>query len=190
MTERKKMAGLTLPPKGRATPPTEDTRHDPTETGEASRPAATTTNAAGRSTSANKPASKATAKSGPTVVPARIPSTLYDALATHVVHQEQELGGRPSYAQVVTWACEEEGEAIVQDALAAVLAAVPDRRAPRGTRPAASNTTAISFRFFPDELDLVNGLQDRLRTAVGPELASRATRTAILIAALSRAVRT
>lgn len=183
MTERKRLSGIEFP----TPPPPKAPRRVPASSEEA----ADTTMAVPPRRSSDTPskaATKAPVRKGPTVVPARIPASLYDELVVHVARQEQ-LGGRPSYAQVVTWECESSGEAIVQDAIASVIAALPDRHAPRGRRPAASSTTAISFRFFPDELEIVNGLQDRLRAALGPELASRATRTAIIIAALSRALR-
>jgi hypothetical protein len=104
------------------------------------------------------------------VVAARIPTQLWDAVI------DGPLSGRerPSYAQLITWTCQDQPDDVVRQ-IRANLA--PDRT-PRGRR-LASPVNTITVRFRHDELAAFDELIERASTA-----GQRVTRTAGIIAAL------
>lgn len=119
-----------------------------------------------------------TAGPGAKMVGARIPKPLYDALLEQLTHQTP----RPSYAQLVTWACEDH-PAEVTDGTRRALGVDRDPRAPRGSRR-ASDTIAVTLRFWPEELAIVDALQARIQAPRGV----RVTRTAVIVAALQESI--
>lgn len=115
-----------------------------------------------------------------------IPTRLYNELVARVrAHLEQ-----PSYAQVVTWACEDVPEQVVQATIdhllhtkAATGRAREGRRVPRGRPPRAEATVKLTMRFLPEELETLTHLQG---TITAPE-GTRLTRTAVICGALQAA---
>lgn len=108
-----------------------------------------------------------------TVVPARLPRALYQAVVNHVLGTSIE---RPSYAQLVVWTIQDHDSEVL-DELTQQLAV--DARRPRGRR-LASDVVPIAIRFHGDEIDTLNALTAK---------ADGCTRTAAIIAAFRVAVR-
>ena len=104
------------------------------------------------------------------VVAARIPTQLWDAVINGPLSGRE----RPSYAQLITWTCQDQPDDVVRQ-IRANLA--PDRT-PRGRRLAAPVNT-ITVRFRHDELAAFDALIERASIA-----GQRVTRTAGIIAAL------
>lgn len=114
--------------------------------------------------------SNAPAIGGFIVVAARIPTHLWDAVINGPLSGRE----RPSYAQLITWTCQDQPDDVVRQ-IRANLA--PDRT-PRGRRLAAPVNT-ITVRFRHDELAAFDELLETASTA-----GQRVTRTAGIIAAL------
>jgi hypothetical protein len=104
------------------------------------------------------------------VVAARIPTHLWDSVINGPLSGRE----RPSYAQLITWTCQDQPDDVVRQ-IRANLA--PDRT-PRGRRLAAPVNT-ITVRFRHDELTAFDDLIERASIA-----GQRVTRTAGIIAAL------
>lgn len=111
-------------------------------------------------------------------VPARIARSLYDELSNALAG----LNERPSYAQIIAWACTKHSED-VRDLLLAKAA--HDAKALRGRRPAQDQTT-IAPRFLPDELAALDNMIDRVVQQSVP--ARKITRTAAISAAIQSAL--
>ena len=110
-----------------------------------------------------------------TVVPARIPSALWQSVVDGpLAHRE-----RPSYAQLLAWTLEDHAT----DVLRRLRANLAPDRTPRGRRPAAP-VNAIAVRFRPEELALLDGLISQVQA----DEATRVTRTAAIIATLQVAL--
>lgn len=107
----------------------------------------------------------------------RIPTALYNDLKTYLA------GGqvRPSYAQLALMACQLHPQEVVTTARESLLA---DLSAYRGTGQAARPTTALSPRFWPDELAEIDSIQQQIDV---PRRV-RVTRTSVITAALQIAV--
>jgi len=103
-------------------------------------------------------------------VAARIPTQLWDAVINGPLSGRE----RPSYAQLITWTCQDQPDDVVRQ-IRANLA--PDRT-PRGRRLAAPVNT-ITVRFRHDELSAFDELIESASIA-----GQRVTRTAGIIAAL------
>ena len=104
------------------------------------------------------------------VVAARIPTHLWEAVINGPLSGRE----RPSYAQLITWTCQDRPDDVVRQ-IRTNLA--PDRT-PRGRRLAAPVNT-ITVRFRHDELAEFDELIERASIA-----GQRVTRTAGIIAAL------
>lgn len=110
------------------------------------------------------------------VVAARIPTHLWDAVINGPLSGRE----RPSYAQLITWTCQDQPDDVVHQ-IRVNLA--PDRT-PRGRR-LASPVNTITVRFRHDELAAFDALIERASIA-----GQRVTRTAGIIAALQVAAGT
>lgn len=106
----------------------------------------------------------------------RIPTQLYDAVQEWLAQQAE----RPSYAQLVTWACEDQPDKVA-DGVRRTTAA--DRRRPRGSVRAGA-TTPLTLRFLTQELQIV----DAIREHVTGVPATKITRTATVISAMQVAI--
>lgn len=110
-------------------------------------------------------------------VPVRVPPTLYSD-----VNQDLLAGPeRPSYGQLVIWACEDHPESVVE-AVRKSRPALNSRR-PRGHRMAAPDVQ-ITLRVRASE----RALLDELAARVQPEDGKAVTRTEVAIAALKQAL--
>lgn len=122
---------------------------------------------------------KATAAAGvdgPRAVAARVQTSLYEDLGAYLAGMREA----PSYAQLVTWACQDAPETV----LAQVAAQLDGGgRSPRGSRRAAT-TTAIAPRFLPEELAVLDATRERAAADAGAAV----TRTVVVAAALRVAV--
>lgn len=120
---------------------------------------------------------------GVTKRPARIPADLYAAAETLV-----KGPGKPSWGQLVFWACTTERDAVLESVLAHL--APTDPLAPRGANRAGGVTTPIIPQFLGAEIEPV----DEIQTAAQAEVESvaprpvKVTATAVVIAALRVAV--
>jgi hypothetical protein len=110
-------------------------------------------------------------------VAVRIPPTLYSDVNADLLAGLE----KPSYGQLVVWACEDHPEAVVEG----VRAARPARgsRRPRGHRLAAPDVQ-ITLRMSTAERDQL----DELAAQVQPEDGKPVTRTEVAIAALKQAL--
>lgn len=107
----------------------------------------------------------------------RIPTALYHELKTYLAGGEV----RPSYAQLALMACQNYPQEVVTTARESLLA---DLSAYRGPGQAARPTTALSPRFWPDELAEIDSIQQQIDV---PRRV-RVTRTSVITAALHIAV--
>lgn len=116
---------------------------------------------------------------GITLVGARVPRPLYE----EVVKQLSQGVERPSYAQLISWACEDHPADVLAELQRIVDSYTIARgRAPRGRR-LAGDTTQLTLRFHPDELNTL----DQVRASANDPQA-KATRTAAAIAAFRVAI--
>lgn len=130
---------------------------------------------------------KAATSGGVTVVGSRIPTDLYDALGEHVARLDV-AGSRPSYAQVVTWALEDQADDVAEQTLAILRASRRNRRDPRGSRK-AKPSTPLTFRFWPEEVEVLDNAQAAIATHRSMKSDPvKVTRTAIITAALQVAL--
>lgn len=116
--------------------------------------------------------------------PARIPADLYAAAEPLV-----KGPGRPSWGQLVLWACTSEREAVLEHVVQQ-LAPDPDPLAPRGANRAGGVTTPIIPQFLGSEIEPVDEIQAAAQDQVeglGPRPV-KVTATAVVIAALKVAV--
>lgn len=123
------------------------------------------------------PRSRAGEAAGPTVSAVRIPRPLYDAVVHDLLGSHVE---RPSYAQVVSWTCEDHAGDVLAELAHSLTAAA---RAPRGRR-LAGDGVPLTLRFQPSERAALEAVLDQ---AGGGAL--KVTRTAGVIAALRVAVK-
>lgn len=121
-------------------------------------------------------ASKSALLSGLRSVAVRVPRPLYEKLVRDVLGSCIE---RPSYAQIVSWTCEDHPDEVAAE-LTDQKAATS--RVPRG-RKLAADAVAITLRFLPSELQRLDDVIDQ--AAADDE---RPTRTAAVAAALRVAV--
>ena len=120
---------------------------------------------------------------GVTKRPARIPADLYAAAETLV-----KGPGKPSWGQLIFWACTTERDAVLEHV--ARQLAPSDPLAPRGANRAGGVTTPIIPQFLGAEIEPV----DEIQTAAQADIAGsgprpvKVTATAVVIAALRVAV--
>ena len=120
---------------------------------------------------------------GVTKRPARIPADLYAAAETLV-----KGPGKPSWGQLVFWACTTERDAVLTAVLAHLVPTDP--LAPRGANRAGGVTTPIIPQFLGAEIVPVDEIQTAAQAqaaSVGPRPV-KVTATAVVIAALRVAV--
>jgi len=151
------------------------------EQGAAQRPPAKPTRAkaiagGGRQT---KAAGNITAPAPSTVVvaAARLPQDLYEALTVFLSASPE----RPSYAQLISWTCQDQPAAVVDDL---ALSAASLARVPRG-RVKAAPFALVTPRFLPDEIGAVDTVQQR----AAAELDQPITRTQVICSAIRVAIR-
>jgi hypothetical protein len=121
---------------------------------------------------------------GVTKRPARIPADLYAAAETLV-----KGPGKPSWGQLVYWACTTDREAVLRNV--AQHLAPTDPLAPRGANRAGGVTTPIIPQFLGSEVDPVDEIQTTAQAQMNSGGSSRpvkVTATAVVIAALRVAV--
>lgn len=122
---------------------------------------------------------------GVTKRPARIPADLYAAAETLV-----KGPGRPSWGQLVYWACTSERDAVLAHVMEHLAPADP--LAPRGANRAGGVTTPIIPQFLGSEIDPVDEIQTTAQAqAEADDQGARpvkVTATAVVIAALRVAV--
>lgn len=111
------------------------------------------------------------------VAAARLPQDLYDDL-TEFLGRATE---RPSYAQLISWACQDQPDAVMDDVL---QSAAPQARAPRG-RAKASPFALVTPRFLPDEIGFVDAVQQQ----AAHQLRRPINRTQVICAAIRVAIR-
>lgn len=111
------------------------------------------------------------------VAAARLPQDLYEALAVFL-NAETE---RPSYAQLISWTCQDRPTAVVEEL---ALSAAALTRVPRG-RAKAAPFALVTPRFLPDEIGAVDAVQQRACT----EIDHPVTRTQVICAAIRVAIR-
>jgi hypothetical protein len=116
--------------------------------------------------------------SGQVSVAVRVPPILYSD-----VNQDLLAGPeRPSYGQLVIWACEDHPEAVI-DSVRSAREALRGSRRPRGHRMAAPDVQ-ITLRVSAEE----RGLLDEIAHQVNPDDGKPVTRTEVAIAALKQAL--
>ncbi|MEK4243694.1 hypothetical protein NYE39_17020 [Janibacter sp. FSL W8-0316] len=121
---------------------------------------------------------------GVTKRPARIPADLYAASESLV-----KGAGKPSWGQLVYWACTTERDAVLERVLQQLAPADP--LAPRGANRAGGVTTPIIPQFLGAEIEPVDEIQAAAQAQVDANGAPRpvkVTATAVVIAALRVAV--
>lgn len=111
------------------------------------------------------------------VAAARLPQDLYDALTAFLSRAPE----RPSYAQLISWTCQDRPSAVVDDLL---LSAAPLARVPRG-RTKASPFALVTPRFLPDEIKFVDAVQQLASGQMGRPI----NRTQVICAAIRVAIR-
>ena len=123
------------------------------------------------------PAAGDTAEAASVVVAAaRLPQDLYDDLTAFLSRAPE----RPSYAQLISWTCQDRPGAVVEDLL---LAAAPLARVPRG-RAKASPFALVTPRFLPDEIGFVDAVQH----LASEQLGRTVNRTQVICAAIRVAI--
>jgi len=111
------------------------------------------------------------------VAAARLPQDLYEDLAAFL----NAGTDRPSYAQLISWTCQDRPTAVVEDLARSTAALV---RVPRG-RAKAAPFALVTPRFLPDEIVAVDVVQQRASAEMGQHI----TRTQIICAAIRVAIR-
>lgn len=111
------------------------------------------------------------------VAAARLPQDLYDALTAFLSGTPE----RPSYAQLISWTCQDQPAAVVHDL---VLSAEPQARVPRG-RAKAAPFALVTPRFLPEEIGFVDAVQRMTADQTGQSI----TRTQVICAAIRVAIR-
>lgn len=111
------------------------------------------------------------------VAAARLPQELYENLAAFL----NAGTDRPSYAQLISWTCQDRPTAVIEDLTRSAAALV---RVPRG-RAKAAPFALVTPRFLPDEIVAVYAVQQRASTEMGQP----ATRTQVICAAIRVAIR-
>jgi len=111
------------------------------------------------------------------VAAARLPQELYEALSTFLSASPE----RPSYAQLISWTCQDRPAAVVDDL---ALSSASLARVPRG-RVKAAPFALVTPRFLPDEIGAVDAVQQR----AAAELDQPITRTQVICAAIRVAMR-
>jgi hypothetical protein len=113
-----------------------------------------------------------------TSIAARIPGPIYTAALPLVSGK-----GKPSWGQLVAWTIQDRADEVKDEVVAAAKGVVTSRQ-PRGQNRQGGATTQITPRVTTPELTAI----DQLRAAPTPA-ATRATRTAVIAAALVVAAR-
>lgn len=111
------------------------------------------------------------------VAAARLSQDLYDDLTAFLGRTTE----RPSYAQLISWTCQDQLDAVKDDLL---HSAAPQARAPRG-RAKASPFALVTPRFLPDEIGFVDAVQRQVSDQLGRPI----TRTQVICAAIRVAIR-
>lgn len=111
------------------------------------------------------------------VAAARLSQDLYDDLTAFLGRATE----RPSYAQLISWACQDQPDAVMDDLL---QSAAPQARAPRG-RAKASSFALVTPRFLPDEIGFVDAVQQQASDQLGRPI----NRTQVICAAIRVAIR-
>ena len=111
------------------------------------------------------------------VAAARLSQDLYNDL-TEFLGRATE---RPSYAQLVSWACQDQPDAVMDDLL---RSAAPQARAPRG-RAKAAPFALVTPRFLPKEIGFVDAVQQQAADQLGRPI----NRTQVICAAIRVAIR-
>jgi len=112
-----------------------------------------------------------------TKVPARVPGELYDAAQPLV-----KGVGKPSWGQLIAWTCQDHKEEVV--AMVLELARTAARR-PRGQNAQGTPGLQVTARLDRTELPAV----DEVKKLAGQKAERKVTRTDVLIAALTVAVK-
>ncbi len=111
------------------------------------------------------------------VAAARLPQDLYEDLAAFL----NAGTDRPSYAQLISWTCQDRPAAVIENLTRSAEALV---RVPRG-RAKAAPFALVTPRFLPDEIVAVDVVQQRASTEMGQPV----TRTQVICAAIRVAIR-
>jgi len=111
------------------------------------------------------------------VAAARLPQDLYEDLTAFL----NAGTDRPSYAQLISWTCQDRPTAVIEDLTRSAAALV---RVPRG-RAKAAPFALVTPRFLPDEIVAVDVVQHRASTEMGQPV----TRTQVICAAIRVAIR-
>jgi len=111
------------------------------------------------------------------VAAARLPQDLYEALVAFLNAGTE----RPSYAQLISWTCQDRPTAVIEDLTSSTAALV---RVPRG-RAKAAPFALVTPRFLPDEIVAVDVVQQRASDETGQPV----TRTQVICAAIRVAIR-
>lgn len=111
------------------------------------------------------------------VAAARLPQDLYEALTAFLSASPE----RPSYAQLISWTCQDQPAAVVDDL---ALSAASLARVPRG-RVKAAPFALVTPRFLPDEIGAVDAVQQR----AAAQLDQPITRTQVICSAIRVAIR-
>ena len=118
----------------------------------------------------------APAQSTVVVAAARLPQDLYEALTTFLSASPE----RPSYAQLISWTCQDQPAAVVDDL---ALSAASLARVPRG-RVKAAPFALVTPRFLPDEIGAVDAVQQQAAAKLDQPI----TRTQVICAAIRVAI--
>lgn len=114
-----------------------------------------------------------------TPVAARVPSRLYEAALPMV-----KGVAKPSWGQLVAWTCQDQAEDVHAE-VNKLAAAVAEPRRLRGHNREGEAGLQVTARLTPGELEAL----DDVRTALQASVDVRLTRTMVVVAALTVAVR-
>lgn len=174
-----------LMPKVTTDPPQAGSTASPTETKEAERLARRTGTERPRGAGGRPAARPGEGPRGVSKRPARIPADLYQRAEPLV-----KGPGKPSWGQLIYWACTTHREEVV--AATVEWAKPSDPLAPRGANRAGGVTTPIIPQFLGEEIVPVDAVKDdaaeRAMQESAPAGRAKVTATAVVIAALSVAV--
>jgi hypothetical protein len=132
----------------------------------------------GRPRSLTSPRPTAAASTGQVSVPVRVPPELYEDINQDLLSGPE----RPSYGQLVIWACEDHPDAVL-DSVRKARTALRGSRRPRGHRLAAADVQ-ITLKLSHQERDLL----DEVAAQVGAQDGKPVTRKEVAIAALKQAL--
>ncbi|PWJ23354.1 hypothetical protein ATK17_3848 [Branchiibius hedensis] len=126
-----------------------------------------------------RPAGSDREPAGITVIPARVPASLYSGALDLVKGR-----GKPSWGQLVSWTCQDHSEAVL-GAIAGLVEAAEGPRRLRGQNREGGPTTQVTARVTDEELEAV----EALRASAADRAQRDVTRTLVVIGALQVATR-